>query len=152
MERGAESIFFGGDDEYEVADFPLSELSGITPASLAALEAAGIHSFFNVLDKDKQDFMQVPGISEEEAESLIALIDELTVVEEMDVEAAEGETDAATEATEATEADETDAATEATEADETDAATEADPAGEGAEADVEVEVVAEELVAEEKGS
>ena len=146
MERGAESIFFGGDDEYEVADFPLSELSGITPASLAALEAAGIHSFFNVLDKDKQDFMQVPGISEEEAESLIALIDELTVVEETDVEAAEGETDAAPEATEATEA------TEASEAAETDAAPEATEATEASEADVEVEVVAEELVAEEKGS
>ena len=87
--------------------------------------------------------MHVPGISEEEADSLIALIEELTVVEETDVEAAEGETDAAPEATEA---DETDAATEATEADETDAATEA------TEADVEVAVVAEELVAEEKGS
>ena len=40
MDRGAESVLFGGaDDEYEVADFPLSELDGISPATLAALEA-----------------------------------------------------------------------------------------------------------------
>ena len=82
MERGAESVLFGGDEDYEVADFPLAELDGISPATLAALEAIGISSFFNVLDMDKQDFLQVPGIGEEEADSLIALIDELTVVEE----------------------------------------------------------------------
>lgn len=87
MERGAESVLFGGDEEYEVADFPLSELDGISPASLAALEAAGISSFFDVLDMDKQDFLQVPGIGEEEAASLMALIDELTVVEEVEAQA-----------------------------------------------------------------
>lgn len=91
MERGAESVLFGADDEYEVADFPLSELDGISPATLAALEAAGTSSFFDVLDMDRQDFLQVPGIGEDEADSLIGLIDELTVVDESEGQApAEG--------------------------------------------------------------
>ncbi len=98
MERGAQSALFGGGEEYEMADFPLSELEGIPPATLAALEAAGIGTFFNVLDMDRNDFLQVPGIGPEEADRLEALIDELTVVEESPAriaaakgEAAEGE-------------------------------------------------------------
>jgi N utilization substance protein A len=82
LARGAESALFGGGDEYEIADFPLSELEGLTPATLAALQAAGIDTFVNVLDMEKDDFLQVPGIDEEEAERLVGLIDELTVVEE----------------------------------------------------------------------
>jgi N utilization substance protein A len=87
MDRGAESTLFGGGEEYEMADFPLSELEGITPATLAALEAAGVSTFFNLLDMDRSDFLQVPGIGPEEADRLEALIDELTVVEEATAEA-----------------------------------------------------------------
>ena len=61
MERGGEAGLFGGDDEYEMSDFPLSELEGIAPATLAALEAAGIGSFYGLLDMDRSDFRQVPG-------------------------------------------------------------------------------------------
>jgi N utilization substance protein A len=82
LARGAESALFGGGDEYEIADFPLAELEGLAPASLAALQAAGIDSFVAVLDMDKEDFLRVPGIDESEAERIVALIDELTVVEE----------------------------------------------------------------------
>ena len=89
LARGAESALFGGGDEYEIADFPLSELAGLTPATLAALQAAGIDTFLNVLDMEKDDFLQVPGIDEEEAERLVGLIDELTVVEEPQAPSAE---------------------------------------------------------------
>jgi len=82
LARGAESALFGGGDEYEIADFPLAELEGLTPASLAALQAAGIDTFVAVLDMDKDDFLRVPGIDEAEAERIVDLIDELTVVEE----------------------------------------------------------------------
>ena len=82
LARGAESALFGGGDEYEIADFPLAELEGLTPASLAALQAAGIDTFLAVLDMDRDDFLRVPGIDEAEAERIVALIDELTVVEE----------------------------------------------------------------------
>jgi len=83
LERGAQSGLFGGGDEYEMADFTLSELEGIAPATLAALEAAGISTFYGVLDMDRADFLQVPGIGAEEADRLEALIDELTVVEDL---------------------------------------------------------------------
>jgi N utilization substance protein A len=82
VERGVDTALFGGGEEYEMVDFPLSELKGIPPATLAALEAAGIDSFFNVLDLARDDFLQVPGIGPDEADLLEELIDELTVIEE----------------------------------------------------------------------
>jgi len=88
MERGGEAGLFGGDDEYEMSDFPLAELEGIAPATLAALEAAGIGSFYGLLNMDRSDFLQVPGIGPDEADTLEALIDELTVVDEAQTEAA----------------------------------------------------------------
>ena len=88
MERGGEAGLFGGDDEYEMSDFPLSELEGIAPATLAALEAAGVSSFYGLLDMDRSDFLQVPGIGPDEADTLEALIDELTVVDEAQAEVA----------------------------------------------------------------
>lgn len=88
MERGGETSLFGGDDEYEMSDFPLSELEGIAPATLAALEAAGIGNFYGLLDMDRSDFLQVPGIGPDEADTLETLIDELTVVDEAQAEGA----------------------------------------------------------------
>ena len=82
LSRGAESSLFGGGDEYEVSDFPLSELDDIQPPALAALQAAGINTFFDVLDMDRDDFLKVPGIGEEDAAVLLTLIDELTVEDE----------------------------------------------------------------------
>lgn len=108
MERGGEAGLFGSDDEYEMSDFPLSELEGIAPATLAALEAAGVGSFYGLLDMDRSDFLQVPGIGPDEADTLEALIDELTVVDEAQAEGAAGK--AAAEASAETEAAETEAA------------------------------------------
>ncbi|WP_419161845.1 transcription termination factor NusA [Candidatus Palauibacter sp.] len=88
MERGGQSGLFAGGDEYEMSDFPLSELEGIAPATLAALEAAGISSFYGLLEMDRSDFLQVPGIGPDEADILEALIDELTVVDEAQSNAA----------------------------------------------------------------
>ncbi|WP_419935384.1 transcription termination factor NusA [Candidatus Palauibacter sp.] len=90
MERGGRSGLFGGSEDYEISDFPLSELEGIAPATLAALEAAGIGSFYGLLDMDRADFLQVPGIGGDEADTLEALIDELTVVDETPAAAAAG--------------------------------------------------------------
>ncbi len=89
LDRGGQSSLFSGGDEYEMSDFPLSELEGIAPATLAALEAAGISSFYGVLDMDRNDFLQVPGIGPEEADALEALVDELTVVDETVAEGAD---------------------------------------------------------------
>lgn len=107
MERGGEAGLFGGDDEYEMSDFPLSELEGIAPATLAALEAAGVSSFYGLLDMDRSDFLQVPGIGPDEADTLESLIDELTVVDEAQAEvvaAAKTAAEASAEAPEAPDA------------------------------------------------
>ena len=171
MDRGAESVLFGSDDEYEVADFPLSELDGISPATLAALEAAGTSSFFDVLDMDRQDFLQVPGIGEEEADSLMGLIDELTVVDDTEAQAAaEGAEDAAEAGAEEPSGELVDAGVEAeveagaeelegeavgsledgAEAPEAEA--EVEPGAESEQEPAEEDSVEEELVAEERGS
>jgi N utilization substance protein A len=88
LARGAESSLFGGGDEYEVADFPLSELEGLSPQTLAALEAADINTFFEAIEMERDEFVAIPGIDEGDADRLMELIDELTVV---DPEAVESE-------------------------------------------------------------
>jgi hypothetical protein len=50
---------------------------------LAALQAAGISKFVDLLDMERDDLLQVPGIGDEEATAVIAIIDELTVEEEV---------------------------------------------------------------------
>ena len=83
MERGAQSALFGGgdSDEYETADFPLSELE-IAPAVLATLEAAGYKTFMQIIDMERDDLLRIAGIGPEEADALMRIIEELTVVEE----------------------------------------------------------------------
>ncbi len=82
MERGAESALFSKtNEEYETADFPLSELE-ILPAVLAALEAAGYSSFMGIIDLERKDLLRINGIGPEEADTLVQLIEELTIVEE----------------------------------------------------------------------
>jgi N utilization substance protein A len=86
LERGAEEALFGGGssrgtDEYETADFPLRAL-GLAPATLAALEAAGYTTFFDVIDLEREDLLRVPAIGPDEADHVLALIEELTVEDE----------------------------------------------------------------------
>ncbi len=83
MERGAQTALFGGQaDEYEgAADFPLQELD-IPPAVLAALEAAGYKTFMKVIDLERDSLLRIPGVGPEEADALLKLIDELTIVED----------------------------------------------------------------------
>jgi transcription termination/antitermination protein NusA len=86
LERGADEALFGGGtspegEEYETTDFPLRAI-GLSPATLAALEAAGYTTFFDVIDLEREDLVRVPGISGEEADRVLALIDELTVEDE----------------------------------------------------------------------
>lgn len=84
MEQGGGEGIFGEEGDYEVADFPLSELGDIPEETISALEAVGINTFFDVLDMDEDDFLEVPGIGEEEADALVDVIDELTIVEEVE--------------------------------------------------------------------
>jgi N utilization substance protein A len=83
LERGADLSIFGDlppGDAYETADFPLAELE-LAKSTLAALEAAGYHTFLDIIDLEKSEFLSVSGLSEAEADRLLEIIDELTVVE-----------------------------------------------------------------------
>lgn len=82
MERGAGMSVFAPEetDSYETADFPLRELE-VDAATLAALEAAGYDSFLDIIDLERSDFLAVEGITEEAATRLVALVEELTVMD-----------------------------------------------------------------------
>ena len=83
LERGADLSMFNdapAEDQYETADFPLSELD-LRPPVLAALSGAGYDTFLQIIDLERRDFLKIEGIGEEDADRLLQLIDELTVVE-----------------------------------------------------------------------
>lgn len=91
LERGEDLTAFVDepldDNEYETADFPLSELD-LMPAVLAALSEVGYHTFLQIIDLERRDFLVIKGLGEEDADRLLHLIDELTVVEEPEAEVA----------------------------------------------------------------
>ncbi len=83
LERGADLALFGevSDDAMEMADFALKELD-LADETLAALEGAGYDTFLDIIDLERDDFLGIDGLTEEAADRLLTLIDELTVVEE----------------------------------------------------------------------
>jgi N utilization substance protein A len=99
LERGADASLFTSqvEDQYETADFPLSELD-LPATTLAALGTAGYDTFLQIIDLERRDFLGMEGIGEEDADRLLQLIDELTVVEG-EPAAAEDDDDDAGEAT-----------------------------------------------------
>jgi len=95
VEQGAEFTLMPEDapkdDLYETSDFPLGELE-LTEETLAALKTAGYTTFLDIIDLDREDFLKVEGVSEEVADRLVGVIDDLTVSDvEDDAPAAEVE-------------------------------------------------------------
>jgi transcription termination/antitermination protein NusA len=83
LERGAEVSLLNdapAEDQFETADFPLSELD-LRPPTLAALSVAGYDTFLQIIDLERRDFLGIEGLGEEDADRLQQLIEELTVVE-----------------------------------------------------------------------
>lgn len=101
VERGADLSLFAEatpeDDQYETADFPLSELA-LRPPVLAALSQAGYDTFLQIIDLERRDFLRIEGIGEEDADRLLRLIDELTVVEGEGAAPEDGEAEASVDA------------------------------------------------------
>jgi len=96
LERGADAALFGGgEQDYEVADFPIRELD-LPLGTLAALETAGYTSFLDIIDLEREDLLRVPGIDAAQADEVLQLIESLTVEEGSSDEAAP--TDGPTEA------------------------------------------------------
>ena len=81
LERGgAESQIFAPlpEETEEMADVRLSEIEGMPPATVAVLEEAGYRTLNDIIDLEREDFLKLPGIAPEEADRIMAMIDELT--------------------------------------------------------------------------
>ena len=80
LERGGEAPLFAPlpEEQFEAADVKLSEIEGLGPATVAVLEDAGYRTLNDIIDLDREDFLRLPGIAPEEADRIMAMIDELT--------------------------------------------------------------------------
>ena len=90
MERGAEGGIFAPLPGDESGDVPLGEIQGMPPATVAILEEAGYRTLNDIIDLEKDDFIKLPGITLDDADRLMQIIDELTE-EGAEEAAAEGE-------------------------------------------------------------
>ena len=77
MERAGEAPIFAPLPEETAADVPLSELE-MPPATVAVLEAAGYRTLNDIIDLEREDFLKLPGIAPQEADRIMALLNELT--------------------------------------------------------------------------
>ncbi len=81
LERGADTaIFPDAEENYETSDFPLSELE-LPADALEALRGAGYTTFLQIINLERGDFLAIPGLSTDAVDQIVALIDELTVIE-----------------------------------------------------------------------
>jgi N utilization substance protein A len=79
MERGTEPPLFAPlPEEEEMADVRLSDITGLPPATVAVLEEAGYRTLNDIIDLEREDLLRLPGIAPEEADRIMATIDELT--------------------------------------------------------------------------
>jgi len=80
LERGGDTPLFAPlpEEEAAVVDVRLSEIEGLGPATVAVLEEAGYKTLNDILDLEREDLLRLPGIAPEEADRIMAMIDELT--------------------------------------------------------------------------
>ena len=80
MEKGGEAPLFAPlPEEADVeADVALSEIEGLEVSTVAVLADAGYRTLNDILDLDRDDLVRLPGIAPEEADRIMAIIDELT--------------------------------------------------------------------------
>ena len=56
----------------------LSEIEGMSPATVAVLEEGGYRTLNDIIDLEREDLLRLPGIAPEEADRIFAMIEELT--------------------------------------------------------------------------
>src|SRR3984957_4559130 len=81
LERAGEQPLFAPLPEErsdDAADVKLSEIQGLETATVAVLEEAGYRTLNDVIDLEREDLLRLPGIAPEEADRIMAIIDELT--------------------------------------------------------------------------
>src|SRR5438105_960440 len=84
MERGSDQPIFAPlptDEPVSGVNPRLAELDGMQPATVAVLEEAGYRTLDDIIDLEREDFLRLPGIAPEEADRLMAIINELTTDE-----------------------------------------------------------------------
>jgi N utilization substance protein A len=82
LERGGDVPLFAPlpeeDAGEEAADVKLSDIEGLPPATVAVLEAGGYKTLNDIIDLEREDFLKLAGIAPEEADRLMAFINEVT--------------------------------------------------------------------------
>jgi transcription termination/antitermination protein NusA len=80
LDRGGDAPLFAPlPEEADVAaDVKLSEIEGMSPATVAVLEEGGYKTLNDIIDLEREDLLRLPGIAPEEADRIIAMLDELT--------------------------------------------------------------------------
>jgi transcription termination/antitermination protein NusA len=79
LERAGDTPLFAPLPEEEASvDVRLSEIEGLGPATVAVLEEAGYKTLNDIMDLEREDLLRLPGIAPEEADRIMAMIDELT--------------------------------------------------------------------------
>ncbi|HVT38776.1 MAG TPA: transcription termination factor NusA [Gemmatimonadaceae bacterium] len=80
LERGGDIPLFQPlpEDQEEAADVKLSDIEGLETATVAVLEAGGYRTLNDIIDLEREDFLKLAGIAPEEADRLMAFINEVT--------------------------------------------------------------------------
>jgi N utilization substance protein A len=80
LDRGGDAPLFAPlpEEADEAADVKLSEIGGMSPATVAVLEEGGYRTLNDIIDLEREDLLRLPGIAPEEADRIIAMLDELT--------------------------------------------------------------------------
>jgi len=78
LERGGDIPLFAPLPDEGAADVPLSDIEGLATATVAVLEAGGFRTLDDIIDLDRDDLLKLPGIAPEEADRIMAILDELT--------------------------------------------------------------------------
>jgi N utilization substance protein A len=80
LDRGGDAPLFAPlpEDADSAADVKLSEIEGMSTATVAVLEDAGYKTLNDIIDLEREDLLRLPGIAPEEADRIIMMLDELT--------------------------------------------------------------------------
>jgi N utilization substance protein A len=79
LERGGDVPLFAPlPEDEEAADVKLSDIEGLPPATVAVLEAGGYKMLNDIIDLEREDFLKLAGIAPEEADRIMAFINEVT--------------------------------------------------------------------------
>src|SRR5689334_3143410 len=80
LDRGGDAPLFAPlpEEADEAADVKLSEIEGMSPATVAVLEEGGYRTLNDIIDLEREDLLKLPGIAPEEADRIITMLDELT--------------------------------------------------------------------------